>query len=158
MRGAALLFGVLLAAAPAWGMEAQEDTAQLREALRRTTAELRATQEALARMQAERDALLRQAPPAAAPRQAPTRESPPEQRAHAAEENLQACRAKNARLVALGEEILHLYETRSFRSLLLQSYEPLLGLKRVELENLVQDYDDKLRDPAAAGPPGASKP
>jgi hypothetical protein len=30
--------------------------------------------------------------------------------------------------------------------LLLSSYEPLLGLKKVELENTIQDYEDKILD------------
>jgi len=30
--------------------------------------------------------------------------------------------------------------------LLLLSYEPLLGLKKVELENTIQDYEDKILD------------
>jgi len=129
MPGLLVLLATLLAAAPAPAQE--DDMAQLREALRRTTAALRETQEALARLRAQ-----------AAP----------------AGDRLQSCREKNGRLISLGEEILHLYETQDFRSLLVASYEPLLGLKRVELENLVQDYDDRLRDQDVAIMPGASKP
>jgi seryl-tRNA synthetase len=194
-----VLLAALLAAAPA----PAQDPAELRDQLRRTTAELRATQDALAQMRAERDALQHrlQAPAAAAPApaaagettalraavsglqtqnaalqaalrqtqgacrqaaaQAQARESPaapPEQQASTAGPEIQSCREKNARLISLGEEILHLYETQDFRSLLLGSYEPLLGLKRVELENLVQDYDDKLRDQDVRATPGAPHP
>lgn len=52
--------------------------------------------------------------------------------------------AKNTRLIAVANDILHLYRTQSFRSLLLGSYEPLLGFKQVQLENTVQDYEDKI--------------
>lgn len=54
-------------------------------------------------------------------------------------------------------EILHLYGTHGFRNLLFESYEPILELKRVKLENLVQDYEDAIRDQEhvpAATPPG----
>lgn len=53
-------------------------------------------------------------------------------------------RQQNEKLTALANDILHLYRTQSFRNLLFGSYEPLLGLKKVELENLVQDYEDKI--------------
>ncbi len=59
---------------------------------------------------------------------------------------LETCRAENKRLVEVSESILHLYESQSFRSLLLRSYEPLIGSAKVKLENMVQDYDDKIRD------------
>jgi chromosome segregation ATPase len=59
---------------------------------------------------------------------------------------LEACAAANGKLIAEANDILHLYRTQSFRSLLVGSYEPLLGFKKVELENLVQDYEDKIED------------
>lgn len=59
---------------------------------------------------------------------------------------LGVCKQSNAKLIATARDILHLYETQDFRSLLLKSYEPLLGLKRVELDNMVQDYEDKIAD------------
>ncbi len=59
---------------------------------------------------------------------------------------LEACKAANTKLIDVAEEILHLYESQSFRSLLLKSYEPVLGLARVKLENTVDSYDDKIRD------------
>lgn len=59
---------------------------------------------------------------------------------------LQTCKAANTKLVALATEVLHLYESQSFRSVLLKSYEPLLGTAKVDLENLVQDYDAKIQD------------
>jgi hypothetical protein len=59
---------------------------------------------------------------------------------------LQACISSNTKLIDVSQQILHLYETQGFRSLLLKSYEPVLGLWKVKLENLVQDYDDKIHD------------
>jgi chromosome segregation ATPase len=79
-------------------------------------------------------------------------------------DQLEAAKQANTKLVAAARDILHLYETRSFRRLLVQGYEPLLGLKRVDLENIVQDYEDRIEDgrlptaaPAAA-PPAATPP
>ncbi len=66
---------------------------------------------------------------------------------------LEAAKQANAKLFAAARDILHLYQTQSFRTLLVQSYEPLLGLKRTQLENLVQDYDDRIE---AGRLPGAS--
>ena len=73
--------------------------------------------------------------------------------------------SKNSQLIAIANDILHLYSTRSFRSLLLGSYEPLLGFKKVELENMVQDYEDKIRAqryygnerPASPTPPAPAR-
>lgn len=59
---------------------------------------------------------------------------------------LQTCKAANAKLIGVAEDILHLYQSESFRGLLLRSYEPVLGLAKVRLENTIQDYDDKIRD------------
>ncbi len=68
----------------------------------------------------------------------------------------ETCRSLNTRLLTVAHDILHLYESQSFRALLVRSYEPLLGLWRVELENLVQDMDEKIRDleclPETKGP------
>lgn len=69
---------------------------------------------------------------------------------------LEACTAANGKLIAVANDILHLYRTQSFRSLLVGSYEPLLGFKKVELENLVQDYEDKIEDQRLQ--PGAPAP
>jgi chromosome segregation ATPase len=70
---------------------------------------------------------------------------------------LQTCKAANAKLIDVAEQVLHLYQDRSFIWVLRKSYEPLVGAAKVDLENIVQDYDDKIRDqeyvPPAAGPP-----
>jgi chromosome segregation ATPase len=59
---------------------------------------------------------------------------------------LGVCQAANERLETLANDILHLYQTRDFRAVLLGSYEPLLGFKKVELQNTIQDYEDKILD------------
>jgi chromosome segregation ATPase len=52
----------------------------------------------------------------------------------------------NQKLASLAGDILHLYKQNDFRNLLLESYEPLLGFKEVQLENLVQGYEDRIYD------------
>lgn len=59
---------------------------------------------------------------------------------------LGVCTTTNGKLIAVANDILHLYRTQSFHDILLWSYEPLLGLKKVQLENLVQNYEDKIDD------------
>ena len=59
---------------------------------------------------------------------------------------LETCKATNKRLIDVSEQVLHLYETQDFRQILLKSYEPLIGSAKVKLQNLVQDYDDKIHD------------
>jgi chromosome segregation ATPase len=55
-------------------------------------------------------------------------------------------RATNEKLAALAGDILHLYRSEDFRGILLRSYEPLLGLGKVKLDNMVQDYEDRIAD------------
>lgn len=57
---------------------------------------------------------------------------------------MQSCEAKNAELYKIGEEILGLYDKKDFLDLV--AGEPVTKLKRVELENTMQDYEDKMRD------------
>jgi hypothetical protein len=57
---------------------------------------------------------------------------------------VQSCEAKNAELYRIGEEILGLYDKKDFFDLV--AGEPVTKLKRVELENTMQDYEDKMRD------------
>jgi septal ring factor EnvC (AmiA/AmiB activator) len=59
---------------------------------------------------------------------------------------LETCKSTNTKLIDVSEQILHLYETQSFRAVWLKSYEPILGQAKVRLENMVQDYDDKIHD------------
>jgi chromosome segregation ATPase len=57
---------------------------------------------------------------------------------------VQSCEAKNAELYKIGEEVLGLYDKKDFFDLV--AGEPVTKLKRVELENAMQDYEDKMRD------------
>jgi chromosome segregation ATPase len=73
------------------------------------------------------------------------------------------CNTENHKLTGVAQDILHLYRSQSFRTLLIGSYEPLLGLKEVELQNTIQDYEDRIlahhldgnEKPAPAKPAGA---
>ena len=191
-----LLLLALLSACPAL---AQEPDARIRDALRRTTQELRAAQDlsatasaALATVTAERDAaraevaglqarLADAVRPAAAPPPGQDKALAELQRRNAAlsasvartqdserragstaqaeaakaaeakasAAKLQAvadsCTKSNAAMAKVATEVVHLYQDRHFRALLVLSDEPMLGLKRVELENMLQDYEDTLR-------------
>jgi chromosome segregation ATPase len=64
---------------------------------------------------------------------------------------IQACESKNTELVKLGKEVLDLYENRNVLSAL-ASLEPITKLKRVEYQNLIQDYEDKMRANEIAHP------
>jgi chromosome segregation ATPase len=59
--------------------------------------------------------------------------------------------AKNVALFSLGNEILGRYEDFSLGNALSEK-EPFVGVTRVKLENLVQDYQDKLLDQRAVNP------
>jgi hypothetical protein len=57
-------------------------------------------------------------------------------------------RARNAAMYRLGKEILTRYEKLGLGEQFL-AREPFIGRTRVALENLIQDYDDKLADQRA---------
>lgn len=61
------------------------------------------------------------------------------------------CSSRNAALFKIGNELLARYEGKGVFSILLEG-EPVTQLKRVELENLIQDYQDKLLDEKIAPP------
>lgn len=63
--------------------------------------------------------------------------------------------ARNVALYKLGDEILDRYAKFSLGDAL-KTREPFVGLARVKLENLVQDYDERLRAQRAAAPAPAS--
>jgi len=69
---------------------------------------------------------------------------------------LETCKATNKKLIDVSEQVLHLYQDHGFLWVLRKSYEPIIGADKVTLENIVQDYDDKIRDqeyiPAQAQP------
>lgn len=60
------------------------------------------------------------------------------------DELLELGRARNAELFATATEILDRYRRKDFGAVLAGS-EPFIQASRVHLENLVQDYEDKLR-------------
>lgn len=55
------------------------------------------------------------------------------------------CVVRNNELVKIGRELLARYEGANFVDATLGS-EPLLGARRVEIQNLLQDYKDKILD------------
>lgn len=60
-----------------------------------------------------------------------------------------SCTDKNVQLVKVGRELLHRYEGVSFGDMVVTS-EPLIGVRRVEIQNLLQDYGDKILDQKVA--------
>lgn len=80
----------------------------------------------------------------------------------ATQEQLKMCGDKNTALFTIGNEILDRYRDIDLADVLAVR-EPFLGLKRVELENAAQDYEDRLYDnragdyssPPAIVPPAA---
>lgn len=69
---------------------------------------------------------------------------------------LGACETKNGELTAAAGELLVLYETPEFRSLVTRSGEPLLGFWRVRLENIMQEHEDRIAAGRYHGDPAAS--
>lgn len=55
-----------------------------------------------------------------------------------------ACEEKNARLYQLTREFVQRFEKEGIGDALLGTLEPFLGLRRVQLENFSQDFQDKL--------------
>lgn len=56
---------------------------------------------------------------------------------------IQSCESKNAELVQVNRELLDHYRKKGVFDALLQR-EPLTQLKRVEIENVVQEYQDRI--------------
>ncbi|MGZ8946973.1 MAG: hypothetical protein ACXW1W_16320 [Methylococcaceae bacterium] len=59
------------------------------------------------------------------------------------ETELQSCEGKNIKLFEAGKEVLNSYENKGVMDTLLKS-EPILQFKSVEMQTLVQEYEDKL--------------
>jgi hypothetical protein len=70
---------------------------------------------------------------------------------------LETCKATNKKLIDVAEQVLHLYQDHSFLWVLRKSYEPIIGAAKVDLENTVQDYDDKIRDQEYVPPPSLTR-
>ncbi len=65
-----------------------------------------------------------------------------------------SCEAKNIQLYQYSQELLDRYRSKGVWAALSQK-EPLLGLKEVKMENIVQEYHDKLASQRIATPPPA---
>jgi len=78
-----------------------------------------------------------------------------------AQYSLSVCETRNTQLVDVGNEILASYESFDLGDAL-GANEPFIAIKRVELENLAQDFGDRLYDgrfdPRAVHPPAAKPP
>ena len=57
--------------------------------------------------------------------------------------NLQNCEGKNIKMFEAAKEVLNSYENKSVMDSLLKS-EPILQFKSVEMETIIQEYEDKL--------------
>ncbi len=60
------------------------------------------------------------------------------------DELVQLCRTRNQELYSIGKQVVNLYAGRSTTEAVM-AREPLLQMQRVKMENLVQDYEDRLR-------------
>jgi len=56
---------------------------------------------------------------------------------------IETCEASNVKLLQINRELLVDYDKKGFMDAMLQR-EPLTQLKRVEIENIVQDYQDRI--------------
>ena len=59
------------------------------------------------------------------------------------ESELQSCETKNIKMFEAAKEVLKSYENRGLMDTLLKS-EPIFQFKSVEMENIIQEYEDKL--------------
>lgn len=75
-----------------------------------------------------------------------------------ASQTLSLCEAKNDKLLAVANDILDLYQSQDFISVWRGSYEPILGLRKVELQNIVQDYQDRILDQTFVRPEDGKQP
>ena len=57
--------------------------------------------------------------------------------------NLQSCEDKNIKMFEAAKEVLNSYENKGVMDSLLKS-EPVLQFKSVEMESIIQEYEDKL--------------
>ncbi|MCU0840776.1 MAG: hypothetical protein MUC79_03525 [Thiobacillaceae bacterium] len=68
------------------------------------------------------------------------------------ERQIALCEDKNGKLYQLGRDLMTRYESKGFDDVLKQR-EPFTGLKRVEVENLLEEYRDRLDEQRISGPP-----
>lgn len=69
------------------------------------------------------------------------------------EKDIAACEGKNLKLYQTGRELMTRFEQKTCGEILAQK-EPFTGLKRVEMENLLEEYRDKLDEQKLVKPPG----
>ncbi len=69
------------------------------------------------------------------------------------QQDLKICQSHNGQLYGLGREMMHKYRDKSCQDALAQ-VEPFTGLKKVEMENLLEAYRDKLDDQKLVKAPG----
>jgi chromosome segregation ATPase len=65
--------------------------------------------------------------------------------ANAYKASTQSCQAKNTQLQKVGRELLHQYEQLSVGDMIV-AREPMLGARRVEIQNFLQETKDKILD------------
>jgi len=69
------------------------------------------------------------------------------------EREIASCETKNLKLYQTGRDLMTRFEQKSCNEIMAQK-EPLFGLKRVEIENLLEEYRDKLDEQKLIKPPG----
>ncbi len=69
------------------------------------------------------------------------------------EREIASCEGKNLQLYQTGRELMTRFERKTCGEILAQK-EPFTGLKRVEVENLLEEYRDKLDEQKLIKPPG----
>jgi chromosome segregation ATPase len=69
------------------------------------------------------------------------------------EKDIAACEGKNLKLYQTGRELMTRFERKTCGEILAQQ-EPFTGLKRVEVENLLEEYRDKLDEQKLIKAPG----
>jgi len=121
------------------------ETAKLRQDLEATRAKLEAETRALAEAKAQLAATAQQLADARADGQRlGTRVANQAASLGSGEKALAACESRNARLAAIGEEVLARYRDKSCGDAFAQA-EPFTGIKAVEVENTLQEYRGKIR-------------
>jgi chromosome segregation ATPase len=69
------------------------------------------------------------------------------------EREISACESKNLALYGIGRSLMERFENKTCGETLAQS-DPFSGIKKVETENLLEEYRDKLDDQKLIKPPG----
>jgi hypothetical protein len=69
------------------------------------------------------------------------------------EREIALCEGKNLKLFQTGRELMVRFEKKTCGEVMAQG-EPFTGLKRVEIENLLEEYRDKLDEQKLIKPPG----